>query len=138
MRNQFENATSRKSEKRKIEAMIKLLAILLFGLLATPSSAHDTISQDRKNLAWLSEMARLNAQKACTHRSDSNRPLCESEQIRWLAQTAAALPILRPASISPAEFAGMIENLARAKQREAWPNNFIEEAGTVDCRINVC
>lgn len=111
--------------------MTKILTILLMGIVTAPLSAHEIGRQDGSRVDALGEMARLHAQKTCARGAERQRTACEAGQIRALAETAAAVPSLRPANMPSGEFAAMIENRASA-QTVDW------RANTVDCRVNVC
>ena len=118
--------------------MTKILVLMLLLGMAGASAAHEIRNQAPTSLLGLGQMAKLQAQKNCADRSGRDQSLCEVEQIRSLAETAASLPALRPARLSPAEFATLIEATAGMSDPGGRRMSSAGASQGIDCRVNVC
>jgi hypothetical protein len=111
--------------------MKKQIVIFLAYCIASLGQAAEGRSLEGATLAWMSQTARLQAQKTCLRLNADSRPLCEAQQLKSLAETAASLHAFRPAHLSPREFATLIEQHAK--------NTYLFDADRpTDCRIDVC
>lgn len=117
---------------------MKTLITMCLLWVTSVSCAQELNGQDWKTLTWLSQTARVHAQKTCAGRAEKLRPACEAEQMKSLAESAASLTAFVPANISPRDFAWMIENQARSGGQLGLHRQAGYETSNLDCRVNVC